>query len=278
MSLRKITAIARTIDPNYPTNRAVALLTLSIIAGGGILRLMAGAHFMQSISWGVAAGLAVFLAWALARELDPDHDLSAFVAAGLALIGLAFLDLPGLTALLWLIILLRIVNRTVGLSATILDSLLILGLGSSLTLQGEWIYGLITALAFLLDSQLSPPHRRHLLFAAVALIVTVILFFFDGSMPRVGKSSPAIVLAVLVMSALFVPVIFASRELTTVSDETSEPLNPRRVQAAQGIALLTGILMAWWNGYPGLASFMPLWAAMVGISLYRPFVLISKRM
>jgi len=52
MSLRKITAIARTIDPNYPTNRAVALLTLSIIAGGGILRLMAGAHFMQSISWG----------------------------------------------------------------------------------------------------------------------------------------------------------------------------------------------------------------------------------
>ena len=245
--------------------------------GGSILRLIAGVQLVQSISWGIAAGLAVFLAWALARELDPDHDLSAFVAAGLALIGLLFLDLPGLTVLFWMIILLRLVNRTVGLPATILDSLLILGLGSWLTLQGEWVYGLMTALAFLLDSQLSPPHRRHLFFAAIALIITVILLLFDGSMPRVGESSPAIVLAVLVMCALFVPVIIASRELTTVSDETSEPLNPRRVQAAQGIALLTGILMAWWNGYPGLASFMPLWAAMVGISLYRLFVLISGR-
>ena len=177
-----------------------------------------------------------------------------------------------------MIVMLRIVNRTVGLPARILDSLLILGLGSWLTLQGEWIYGLMTALAFSLDSQLSPPHRRQLPFAAIALIITVMPFFLDGNMPRVGESSPAIVLAVLVMSALFVPVIFASRELTTVSDETNEPLNPRRVQAAQVIALLTGMLMAWWNGYSGVASFMPLWAAMVGVSLYRPFVLISERM
>jgi hypothetical protein len=277
MPLSKITAIARPIDSNYPTNRAIALLTLSIVFGGSILRLIAGASFMQSISWGVAAGLAVFLAWALARELDPDYDLSAFVAAGLALIGLLFLDSPGLTALLWMIILLRIVNRTAGLPATILDSLLILGLGSWLTWQGEWIYGLMTALAFLLDSQLSPPHRRHLVFAAIALIITVMLFFVDGSMPRDSELSIPVVVAALVMAALFVPVIIASRQLTTVSDQTSEPLNPRRVQAAQGIALLTGILMAWWNGYPGLASFMPVWAAMLGISLYRLFVLFSKR-
>ena len=268
MSISKITAIARPIDSNYPTNRAIALLALAVIVGGTVLRLIAGANFMQSISWGVAAGLAVFLAWALARELDPDHALSAFVAAGLALIGLFFFDLPGLTVLFWMIILLRIVNRTAGLPATILDSLLVLGIGSWLTLQGNWVYGLMTALAFLLDSQLSPPHRRHLLFAAIALLVTVMLFFFDGSMPRVGESSPAIVLAVLVMSALFVPVIIVSRKLKTVGDQTNEPLDPRRVQAAQGIALLTGILRAWWNGYPGLVSFMPLWAAMVGTSLY----------
>jgi hypothetical protein len=267
MPLSNITAIARAIDPNYPTNRAIALVTLAVIIGGTILQLIAGGQLLQSVSWGVAAGLAVFLAWALARELDPDHDLSAFVATGLALIGLHFLDLPGLTALFWVIVLLRIVNRTAGLPATILDSLLVLGLGSWLTWQGEWIYGLITALAFLLDSRLSPPHRRHLLFGVIALVITVILF--GGRLPRVGEPSPAIVLAVLVMSVLFVPVIIASRELTTVSDQTNEPLNPRRVQAAQGIALLTGILAVWWNGYPGLVSFMPLWAAMAGASLYR---------
>ena len=267
MSISRITAIGRPIDPNYPTNRAIALLALAVIVGGSVLQLIAGVQLVQSISWGIEAGLAVFLAWALARELDPDHDLSAFVAAGLALIGLLFLDLPGLTALFWMIVLLRIVNRTAGLPATILDSLLILGLSSWLTWQGEWIYGLITALAFLLDSRLSPPHVRHLLFAAIALVITVILF--GGRLPRVDELSPAIALTVLVMSALFLPVIIASRELTTVSDQTNEPLNPRRVQAAQGIALLTGILIAWWNGYSGFVSFMPLWAAMAGASLYR---------
>jgi MFS family permease len=277
MPLSNITAIARPIDPNYPTNRAIALITLAVIVGGAIFQLIVGGQLVQSISWGIAAGLAVFLAWALARELDPDHDLSAFVAAGLALMGLLFLDWPGLTALFWMIVLLRIVNRTAGLPARILDSLLVLGLGSWLTWQGEWIYGLMTALAFFLDSQLSPSHRRHLLFAAIALIVTVALFFFSGNMSQAGQLSSSVVLAALVMAALFVPVIIASRELTTVSDQTNEPLNPRRVQAAQGIALLSAILMAWWNGYTGFASLMPLWAAMVGISLYRLFVLISGR-
>ena len=203
MLVSKITAIARPIDPNYPTNHAIALLTLVVIVGGAILHLMAGVQLLQGISWGIAAGLAVFLAWALARELDPDHDLSAFVAAGLALIGLLFLDLPGLTVLFWMIILLRLVNRTVGLPATILDSLLILGLGSWLTLQGEWVYGLMTALALLMDSQLSPPHRRHLLFAGIALLVTVMLFFF-GSTSRESELSIPIVVTALVMAALFV--------------------------------------------------------------------------
>jgi len=167
-----------------------------------------------------------------------------------------------------MIILLRIVNRTVGLPARILDSLLILVLGSWLTLQENWIYGLMTALAFLLDSQLSPAHRRHLLFAGIALLATVILFGLSGNVFREVELSTSVALVALVMCALFLPVIITSRELKTVSDQTSELLNPRRVQAAQVIALLTGILMAWWNGYPGLASFMPLWAAMVGVSLY----------
>jgi uncharacterized membrane protein YjjP (DUF1212 family) len=277
MPLSNITAIARPIDPNYPTNRAIALITLAVIVGGAIFQLIVGGQLVQSISLGIAAGLAVFFAWVLARELAPDHDLSAFVAVGLAFLGLFFFDSPGLTALFWIVVLLRIVNRTVGLPATILDSLLILGLGSWLTWQGNWIYGLITAVAFLLDSELSPHHRRQLLFAAIALIITVGLLVLDGSMGRVGESYTAIVLAALVMAALFVPVIIASRELTTVCDQTNDPLDPRRIQAAQGIALLSAILMAWWNGYTGFASLMPLWAAMVGISLYRPFVLISKR-
>jgi hypothetical protein len=109
------------------------------------------------------------------------------------------------------------------------------------------------------------------------LIITLALTFFNGNTCPVGQWSPSVVLAVLVMSALFASVIFTSREVTTVADQTNEPLNPQRVQAGQVIALLTGILVARWNGYSGVVYLMPLWAAIVGVSLYRLFVLISKR-
>jgi hypothetical protein len=248
-----------------------------VTVGDAIFQLLTGGELIQSALWGIAAGFAVFLAWALGRELDPDHDLSAFVAAGWALIGVLFLDLPSIIVLLWILLLVRIVNRTVGLPARIFDSLLMLGLAGWFTLQGSWIVGLMTALAFFLDGQLSPPHRRQLLFAGIAFLVTVISFVLTGGIQGEAKLSFPGLLALLVMSALFVLVIIDSRELRTLSDQTSEPLNPRRAQAAQIIALLTGIQFALWRGDPGLVSLMPLWAAMLGVALYRLFVIIYRR-
>lgn len=137
MRIGDVIATIRPIDPSYPTNRAIAALTMAVIVGGIVLQLIVGEGLTQGVSWGISAGLTVFLAWALGRELDPDHDLSAFVAAGLALIGLLLFDLPSLMALLWMLFFLRMVNRTTGLPARILDSLLILGLGSWLTWQGS---------------------------------------------------------------------------------------------------------------------------------------------
>jgi hypothetical protein len=269
MRISDVTATVRPIDPSYPTNRAIAAFTMAVTAGGIVLQLIAGAEPTQGVSWGISAGLTVFIAWALGRELDPDHDLSAFFAAGLALIGLFLFDLPSLMALFWMILLLRVVNRTTGLPAKMLDSLLMLGLGSWLTWQGGWIYGLMTGLAFFLDSRLSPPHRRHLLLAVVALLATVILFSVAGSMPGGDRPSMLAILAVLGISVLFAPVILVSRQLNAVGDATGERLNPGRVQAAQVVALLTGLQLAWWDGDPGVVQLTPLWATLLGVAMYR---------
>jgi hypothetical protein len=269
MRISDLTATVRSIDLSYPTNRAIAAFSMVVTAGGVILQLIVGVELTQGVSWGISAGLTVFLAWALGRELDPDHDLSAFFAAGLALIGLLLFDLPSLMALFWMTILLRVVNRTTGLPARILDSLLMLGLGSWLTWQGGWIYGLMTGLAFFLDSRLSPPHRRHLLLAVVAFLATVMLFSVTGSMPGQDRLSLLAILAVFGASVPFVPVILASRQLSAVGDATGESLNPRRVQAAQVVALLTGLQIVWWDGDPGVVQLMPLWATMLGVALYK---------
>jgi hypothetical protein len=280
MKLTDITALGRVpIDPSYPTNLAIAALTLVVAIAGAILRLLSGAALLECVQWGIGAGLVLFLTWALGRELDPDHDLSAFVGTGLVVIALLIFESPSLLVIFWLLLILRIVNRTVGLPAKPLDSLGVLGLGAWMAWQGYWMVGLATAVGFLLDGLLSPPLRHHLLVSGLAFVATLVLSIFHGDIAMESGATSAVVIAAVVMAGLFLVVIATSGESQAVGDATGKPLNPRRVQAAQVLALLTALLFAWWAGASGMVALLPLWAAMAGVGLYRlatPFIRLSK--
>lgn len=278
MKLSDITALGRTpIDPSYATNRAIATLALVATIAWTLVGSLSGAALLESVSWGIGAGFVVFLTWALGREVDPEHDLSAFVGVGLVLIALLFFDTPPLLVILWLLLVLRLVNRTVGLPAKPLDTLGVLGLGAWMTWQGDWIVGLVTAVAFLLDGLLSPPLRIHLFASGLAFVATVVLTLFQGGMVMASGPTPAVVISSAVMAGLFLVVISTTREIEAVGDATSTPLSPRRVQAAQVLALLTALLFAWWDGASGMMALLPLWAAMTGAGLYRLAILFLQR-
>lgn len=277
MKLSDVTTLGRPIDPRYPTNLAIAVLALVVATGGTVWRLITGLSFLESTLWGIGAGLVLFLTWALGRELDPDHDLSAFVGGGLAVIALLLFDLPSFLLVFWLLLVLRIVSRTTGLPARPLDSLAVLGLGSWLTWQGEWMVGLVTAIAFLLDGLLSPRHRAHLLLSGLAFLTTVALSIFRGDLAMESGPTMSVVVLSLVVAGLFLVVIVTTRELQAVGDVTGSPLHPRRVQAAQVLALLTALLFAWWAGASGMLALLPLWAAMAGLGLYRIAILLLAR-
>ncbi|MFC2015385.1 hypothetical protein ACFLUM_00435 [Chloroflexota bacterium] len=278
MKLTDITALGRTpIDPSYPTNRAIAALALVVAIAGTIVRLSSGTALLDSILWGIGAGLLPFLTWALGRELDPDHDLSAFVGAGLVLIALLLPDMPSLLLILWLLLVVRIVNRSVGLPAKALDSVSVFGLGAWLTWQGHWMVGLMTAIAFLLDGLLSPPLRYHLFVSGLAFVITVILSVFHGDMAMESGPTMPVAVSSVAMACLFLVVIATTRQVEAVGDATGAVLNPRRVQAAQVLALVTALLFAWWDGASGLVAMLPLSAAMLGVGLYRLAILFLSR-
>jgi len=272
-----ITAVGRSLDPRYPTNLAIGLLSLAFGAVRVATSLLSGANILESALWGIGAAFAVFLSWALGRELDPDHDLSAFVGAGLMALASLFSELPALIVILWLLVALRVVDRTVGLPARPLDSLALLGLGGWLTWQGHWIVGLMTAVAFLLDGLLARPLRYHLVLSGVAFVGTVVLSILHGNMAMEGRPTIPLAISAAVMAALFLMVITTSREPQTVCDATGERLNPGRVRAAQILALLTALFYAWWGGIAGVEALSPLWAAMLGVVLYRLVNLIFVR-
>lgn len=273
-SINDFTAIARPVDPSFPTNRAIAILTAIVLTGSAALQFLAGSGFLQSLTWGISVAFSFFLAWALGRELDPDHDLSAFAAAGLTLVGTLIFDLPNIMTLFWILLLMRLLNRTVGLPAGVLDSLSILGLAAWLTIQGGWVYGLVTTAAFLLDSLLSSAQKRHLLFAAFAFMITIVSLGLNSSSFWAVNLFRAATLVIVGSSFLFLVVPLTTRELKSVGDRTGQLLRPERVQVAQLLFLLASILIVLHAGDSGLVSTLPLWAAILAVSVYRVLMVI----
>jgi hypothetical protein len=268
MEMRNFTSIGRPIDPNYPTNRAVAILAALVALAAMVLKLITGFAILQSVIWGLSAGLAIFLTWAICRELDPDNDLSAFVAVGWALIGLTFWGLPDAGSLFWILLAVRIVNRTTGLSATIFDSLGVAAFGSWLSFQGNWGIGFFTAVAFFLDAQLPSGKQQQKRFAILSGVIATSALAIGNN----GFGAHGIPLALgiaLGCSVFFWPVFAGSQTMATIADDTGEALNGSRVQSGQILALGAGLEIALCHGTAGLVAMMPLWAAVLGAASYR---------
>lgn len=77
---RKGTSLSRIIDPRVQSN--VLALGIAIVAGVGAIaaRLVDDTGAAESLLDSFGAGVAVFLAWAIGRELDPDNNSSALLA------------------------------------------------------------------------------------------------------------------------------------------------------------------------------------------------------
>jgi hypothetical protein len=277
MRIERLSSITRAIDLNYPTNRIIVEITLLFLLGTAGFQLIMGKAISSALYSGLIAGASVFLAWAFARELDPDNELSAFFAAFLGCAGFLFFPSPFLLALFLEILLIRIVNRSTGLPSKTSDSIAVLLLSGWISSQGNWIFGLFTALAFFLDSFLPEPNRQNRIFGLIAFIASLLAFIRTP-----GKESilldAELGLFILAAVLLFIPHVLSSRKIKSRGDLTGIPLDSLRMQAAQLTAMLSAGLSAVLGGVAGAESLMPLWGAILGISLYGNLqVLLKKR-
>lgn len=226
----------RSLDPTYPSN--VAIVAWSLAAWG---------------LWGWAAGLSIFFAWALTREIDPDHPGSALFAAALATCW------GGYSSGLFLLLLgLRMVNRTPGLPARWLDSLLVLGLAWTRP-NAAWI----AAAAFLLDATLDQPLRRQLVFGALALVSMAHSDSFRGAgySPEMGWG--------LLLCLSFLSLGQSNEHPLSRGDANQAPLVASRLLAAQLLAILAALLSVWCWQRMGVYCWWPVWSALFATVLWR---------
>ncbi len=171
--------LGRMVDPRYPTNRYMLLIAvLAMIAGG-----------VYTADWiaGLLYGVGFFMTWALARELDPAHDHSAFVSGAIYLAILPFFDGLSLGPLFLLLLLHRLLTRICGKEPTGVDAVAIIGLLLYLTIAGQQtVYPLLASIAFLfayVRYERSPLWGIATLFAMAFSIVALLMWGLDPVVP-----------------------------------------------------------------------------------------------
>lgn len=278
--------LARPVDLRFRTNRMIAIL----IPVAGIVAFVVALITDMGLSNALFAlfitAFATFLTWALARELDPDHDWSAFVAVALIWLALLFYtDLSlakpipqlGLLSLALIVASMRITSRIIGPPSRIGDSVLVL-LGIALALYfDKWVITLIPIAALLLDGIMVNPLRRHLVFSGLASVIVVLWLVFRGFPETQGLTSVHTI-AVAVISLGYFLTIAATRKITSVPDLDGYILDIRRVRAAMILALAAGLVSVLWNGSAAIVFLLPLWCAMIGVTLYRLPVTVQEWM
>ncbi|TFH07736.1 MAG: hypothetical protein E4H08_09000 [Candidatus Atribacteria bacterium] len=265
----RLTTIGRSIDLHYPTNLAIVLLTLVTFAVGLVTTLLfRGGSFLASAFTSLGWAGAVFLSWALARELDPDRWYSAFFATVGGLAAASMYSPPALLMIFWFLIALRFINRSTGHPPGVLDVAGFVAISAWLGWTSHWAFPLLAVPALLLAGRSLRPARTQLLVAGAIAALGIALGIVRGWTlmpfdPAKSLFDLRIIAAITLASTL---VIRSLQNVTSKADRTGDPLNPCRVQWALTWSLSVGIALTFVAGI-SVKEVSPLWAALAGTIL-----------
>ena len=242
--IHKYSALARPVEPQYPTNLAVIIVLPLVAIGLSAWLAFDGSGMGEAGKAGLFGALAAFLAWALGREMDPDHNATAFIAMALTVLlaGLGYgFDLLTLGALMFAV---RLVNRTVGPQAKVGDiiTLVLLNLGA-VFVEGAWWMPFISVIALAIDEFFERSNLTQRL-AIPALLVMGLSAFLVGDGVDFSVMESLVrgwIVTVVVVALMVGGTIFNTEEILAPMDVLGSPCNCRRVQAGMALILLAAI-------------------------------------
>lgn len=239
----KYSSIGRPLDPKFRTNQVVLALMPAGAGLGAVTAWLGGQSGEQVLLQAIHFFLIVYCSWALARELDPDDHVAAFISLAIALFAALTVASPGILIVFATLGLVRIVNRSTGLAARQLDSVIVMLLAIAVIYSAQSPYfGLVAALAFILDGSLKEPLRRQWIYALVCFGGTIV-YLVDHDVGLINLAVPDSLFGWL---ALLFLLIFALntlllKEVHSRSDVNGATLDLSRVRGGMVVGLMAAL-------------------------------------
>jgi hypothetical protein len=237
------TSIGRPLDPAWPTNKAVLVLLPIAAVLGAALAWAEDGTLSEVLLRALNVALVLFVAWALARELDPDDQSVAFISLAAGVLVAVVIDSPGVLAAFATLGLIRIVNRSTGLAARKTDSVALVLLSIAVIYWTRSpLFGGVAALAFLLDGSLKDPLRHQWAFALLCVGATVV-YMVDHDIGLGHPAAPDSLfewLSVLFLLMFALDVVL-TRTIRSRGDVNNRALDLSRVRGGMVVGLLAAL-------------------------------------
>jgi hypothetical protein len=248
--VERFTNIGRPLDLRYPSN---AFAVFASAAFGAVALAAGGWDGAEDLGAPITVGLAAFLCWVLAREIDPDRTQTA-AAAVVAGGGLALAAPEAAPAALYLIAIgARIVVRTTGVPPKWTDLAAQVPIAAWFAQTGAgWVAGMGLAFAIALDAALTPLGGRAQMWWAggVALAATVVAVaagaLEDWTSPAAGA------LAIVAVGLLGSVALLRPETPTSPCDRTGFPIDPARLRLGRTMVVATLAATALLAGEAGI--------------------------
>lgn len=258
--MKQFTHLGRVLSLAYPAHRW--MLGLSTLAGMAAVFYPQGRSPIRAL---IESGMTVFLVWALARELDPDHPWTGIVGGALGGAVSIWTGETSLAALAGLLVAARIIARTVGLRPLLTD-IVAVGVFAGIFARTPlaWATGLAVAIAVALDTNLPEPSPQRHTWLAAAIGVAVTLSAVLSSALAVAWRLPGPASLVIGGVGLLAAVTAPVRGLDSVTDARKTPLRPERVHMA-GLIAAGALTLGMMVGGGGLAEVT--WPGWIAVAL-----------
>jgi hypothetical protein len=254
------TALGRPILWNYPSNRFAVIGS----AAGTIVLAMSRLIGGRPVTIGNLIGtfLALFLAWAVAREIDPDETLSAGVALVLAFLALLQFGFASLWLVGGVLLGLRLIVGTVGVSVRWGDA----GVLALLAAYVGYRYASWIVIAVVVVGAVMAGGRRRVPAGVMVVAGGMIgLAFTNASAGFVAPSGET--LAALVGMVAAIVILWNGPPPASLTDLREKPIGRDRLLTGRVAATVAVVVVSFQTGL--FAALSPIAAALLAAAAVR---------